>query len=487
MSEARVEEIPAGWDRVVRQSWWVTLISMWLMMLMTFGAPNREGALKASELDGIAVSKILTRGVCLIAMGITVIRLWGHPRRPRVGLCVLPMGLYVLYCILSTLWSPLPMITLGQSITALGMQCLLMFLIAVLWQSEEDTSRIFLNLVLVGTTVAIIMLIVHALFEDLSGLRGVEFDEMKHGRGIHHPTDLGAAASLTILILVASLLFWGWRWCRILLLPVLIANGLIILMAANRMSIFCTALIGGLLFLFSGRRVLVAVMALGIGLALFGYMMFDPKMHAANDAIEAAEVYLVRGEDSESIKSGTGRTDMWKRVFEEFLKSPLIGHGFFITSQKGTFYMWGMDINWTSHNVWLHLLVTTGVIGFCIFVWGFVQIIAQSWACFRSGESDLRLGYFLGFMLFWYLTWTTFDDTFVQSISLGSAMSYVFLGIAAGQLRPRRPPVMYDMFSVQARNGSPDPISNGQVAVPCRGPDRSLGSGVRRDDRSGEW
>jgi O-antigen ligase len=473
MSKNEPEAIPPHLESVVRQSWWVVIPCVWAVMMVTFSAPGRlESGGSVGTLDWIAMTKIVTRSVCMLALLWTLYRLWGHPKRERVALCMLPLGLYVLYAMLSALWSPLPKVSLGQAVSSLGIQMLVALLLGILWRDEKDTQRLLLTAVFAGVVTCTYTLYIFVYYPPgTSGLRGIILDEgdLRDPQGVHHATDLGAIGSLTIMLTIIPLVLWGWRWCKIWLLPVLASAGLVLILASNRMALGCTALILGLLFLFVLRKIVVVLIALAACAGLFGYMMVDPGMKKLNQSMDTTGKYLVRGEDSESIRSGSMRTHMWDRVYQEFQKSPIVGHGYMVTSERGSFIVWGdLEANWTTHDVWLHMLATTGIVGAGLLLWGLLRIVTWCASSFKGGARDPRTGGLLLLMLIWYNMWMLFDDTLIQAISLTSMDLYTLLGIAVGQLLPTPPRQMYDIASLQAQNGSPDPVNPGR-AVPWPG------------------
>lgn len=79
-------------------------------------------------------------------------------------------------------------------------------------------------------------------------------------------------------------------------------------------------------------------------------------------------------ETSSSISEGdlTGRGEIWKQGFETFLEHPLVGVG------SGAFRE-AIDLGKAPHNVFLSILVDTGVIGFLLFVTLLLIAYRQAW------------------------------------------------------------------------------------------------------------
>jgi uncharacterized membrane protein YhaH (DUF805 family) len=114
---------------------------MWLLMLVTFSVPGREGPLSIATLDWIALLTVGTRAVVFVALSTVVVRRWHAPNRPGILRLLWPLFAFAVWAVASTLWSPLPAVTLGQAFTT-GVLLLLAAAIAVEWRDESDTSAV---------------------------------------------------------------------------------------------------------------------------------------------------------------------------------------------------------------------------------------------------------------------------------------------------------------------------------------------------------
>ena len=93
----------------------IVLVLGWVMTLFTFSVPGREAPASLSSLDVVALAKVGSRGVCLLAFSWMLLRLWSDPRRSQVVSRLWPLGLFAVWCLASTLWSPLKAVSLGQA------------------------------------------------------------------------------------------------------------------------------------------------------------------------------------------------------------------------------------------------------------------------------------------------------------------------------------------------------------------------------------
>lgn len=82
---------------------------------------------------------------------------------------------------------------------------------------------------------------------------------------------------------------------------------------------------------------------------------------AAN--LDALTSWFMRGDDLETLKSGTGRTALWHTLItEQAPKFPLLGSGYLMLSEHGRFEHHGAHWN-NAHNTFVFALVATGIPG----------------------------------------------------------------------------------------------------------------------------
>lgn len=94
------------------------------------------------------------------------------------------------------------------------------------------------------------------------------------------------------------------------------------------------------------------------------------------------------GKSLNSIKTGTGRTGMWKYYIDGFLERPLFGYGFPTGEKEGMKFGWVTTS--TSHNMFISVAINTGIVGLLLF---FAFIFKYSWFLItklRGGLLDFR-------------------------------------------------------------------------------------------------
>lgn len=419
-------------DSVQHHGLWILLVYVWLIMLTTFSATGREGPSSVESLDLIALIKVAARISGLSVLGIMIVRSWHHPRRRVVARCLLPLGLYVGWAIVSTFWSPLKAVSLGQAV-GLMVQVMLAFVVALRCTDLRDGSKILYHLSMAMLVFSAGVLIAHAISPETSGL--IEWHTLtweEGASGLVHPTAAGATASLGILMIVSAMLLWNWRWSRVLLMPALLIHGVLLVLAMRRIPIIVGAATVLLSFLLFSRRIVTSGVSVMVCIFMAGYIALDPGLELADRTFGSALGYARRGETDDQTQSINGRTLLWEAVWDEFKKSPVIGHGYFVSSKLGEIDVWDGPSNKTAHNVLLQVLVSTGVIGAILFIWGLIQPAA---ACskFLLGDSRSRkLAAFLGVVGIWYFGWGLFCESFMGPVQPESVVFFTLLGMAIG-------------------------------------------------------
>ena len=426
-------------DSVQRHRLWILLMNVYLMNLFTFSAPGRSGPSSVESLDWIALIKLGIRISAFFVLGIMITRSWHQQRRQALSWCLLPWGLYVGWAIISTFWSPLKAVSLGQ-VFGLMLQVMLAFLFALRCTELRDVSKILYHLSMALLAYCACVLTIFTINPEMSGLTrtGIEGDW-----GIYNPTAVGATASLGIVILIAARLVWGWRWSRAWLAPGLLIYTALLLPAASRTAIAVGAGAVLLLFALYARRQVISGVVAAVCISIAGYIAFDPGIELADRAFGVTSKYLMRGETAEQLRTVTGRVDLWEAVWGEFKKSPLIGHGYFVSSKDGELDVWGWGSpnNKTAHNVLLQVLVSTGVIGAVLFLWALIQPMVTCSRSLRIDPQKRKLAGFLGILGGWYFAWGLFCESFMGPVQPESVVFFTLLGMGVGVFSAVRQPI----------------------------------------------
>jgi O-antigen ligase len=403
-------------------------VCSWLLMLTCFTLPGRFGPETADALDGIALLKLSVRLGTLAVLSLVLLRSRHLPHGGEVLFGLAPLGLFVAWSLLSTAWSPLKSVSLGQSV---GLAVL--FVIALTTGRacrDETNTRFLLKQLETGLLVfSGLIVLANRVLPQLGSL-----DRMDPG--LIHPTAAASAASLGLVLLVACRLLWGWRWTRVQLVPGVAIYVSLLVLAANRTTLPLTAGILGTLAIWFGGRRLAGITLLAAGVLTTVYVLYDPGWQLAESASAVAVERATRGE-LEGLHSISGRTDMWVAIWDHYQESPWIGHGYFVTSPRGEFFMWGLWANWTAHSVPLQALVSTGLVGAVLLALGLGLPFARAWTQRSHSPWNTRLWYLILLLGAWYFVWGLFNESWLGSIQPESVVFFIVLGLAAGTTHRR--------------------------------------------------
>lgn len=346
------------------------------------------------------------------------------------------MGSFASYGLLSVLWSPLPMVTIDKAGT-LGVLCVIAMASCEVIRSRNDISKLLLHL-----SISLLMLngfiaICYLYDPTMTGLDRLRIET--GGDGIIHPTASGSTASLALLILLLSLRLWRFHWASRILLPAVLVHGLILVISNSRMSILMLGIASTpwLIDLLSVRR--FAILASMTAAALMAIVVLDPGLIGIG--IPAAELfdYVTRGQDTTELAAVSGRSEMWQAVWQQFLLSPWIGHGYFVTSRTGEMTVWYVTANHLSHNMILQSLATTGVLGTTIFV---AALIATLWRTYQRwflsrfqpvGSLDRCKSSMVLTMLLWYAGWSLLACSFIGPLRPESLIFFFILAVVCAK------------------------------------------------------
>jgi O-antigen ligase len=125
---------------------------------------------------------------------------------------------------------------------------------------------------------------------------------------------------------------------------------------------------------------------------------------------------------------------MWTAMWESFLRSPWRGHGYFVSSETGQLKVWYLWSNWTAHNFWLQVLVSTGVIGAALLAWAVIGYAIRLASAGARGIGARRLAFLGAAVLVWQTAWGLTNESFVGPLQPESIVFFEVLGLVAGRL-----------------------------------------------------
>ncbi|MCS7470942.1 O-antigen ligase family protein [Stieleria sp. ICT_E10.1] len=409
----------------------ITTFGVWALPILTFTIPSRLEPSTVASLDALAIVKLLILLVVFFGGSAALLARLGDAKTASVLRPLLPFYLYFAWAMLSVLWTPRPAVSIGQA-GGLASLLVLASLIALVATRQDRTESLLRMLGQMLLAFSIFVIAVQLLVPDLSGLNRRMM--MGGNSGIVHPTAAGANASIGLLICVLCLFVGKYRWALRAALVGGLVHGTVLFYASSRMALLMAAVTVGLvLFLYADNLVRAATISL-FAVLLLVIVLVDPSFGSVLDSKSSTVQYITRGQSARQLTKVSGREEMWTKVWREYSKSKWIGHGYFITSEEGKLEVWSQKSNHTAHNIYLQILVSTGVIGLLLFLAAISNLVVKFSRLFRGDRSMQNLAVTLAVVAIWYLGWSLLCVSFMGPVRSESVVFFALIGIAMGRL-----------------------------------------------------
>jgi hypothetical protein len=406
-----------------RSTMWKLIACSWLLMLVTFSPPRIGSKRAADSFDSIAIAKLAVRTAVLGIMSLLVIRQWSTTRRKEVMRLLLPWIVFTGWMVLSVSWSPLRTISLGQA-GSFAVLLLLGFNFA-LYAESSDIEPVVKQVTWGLLVACCLLLAICVVLPDWGCLT-------REGRGLMHATNGAATASIGCVLLFAARWVFGWKWGRRLFWPALVVFGATLIVAQNRTAVGLTsAIMLGLAACIAPATRALVMAVVGIGGSI--YLVLDLQFGTTDAIFDTLATYLARGQTTVQLAALSGREEMWTKMWNSFLESPWIGHGWFVSSAQGKMKVWYLWTNWTAHNFWLQVLVSTGVVGAALMVWALLNPIFRLLRAWDRGDINWRFAVFVGSIFAWQTGWGINNESFVGPLQPESVVFFVILGLVIGR------------------------------------------------------
>jgi O-antigen ligase len=208
----------------------------------------------------------------------------------------------------------------------------------------------------------------------------------------------------------------------------------VLLLAVNRVSLFLTIMLVPCIIVFYSNRQLALATVFALCIAATGCISIDPGFQTIRSFFGTASAYANRGQVVEDLREFSGRQEMWQEIWESYQQSIWLGHGYSVCSPSGELFIWYEWSNWTAHNVVLQCLMSTGLVGLMLLMWGLARIGYQWMRNYFRGRLSRELTVFLIVMFLWNVAWGTFNSSFLGPVSPQSVTFYVLIGLAVGAI-----------------------------------------------------
>lgn len=404
----------------------VIMLVAWAILAFVFSLPERDDPMTVGGLDLLGLGKIVSRVgglVFLMALNLMMVR------QKRIRVVVLYMlGFIAFFCwsVVTTTWSALPAVSGGQLIS-LAVLMLLGTTIARAVESDHGVRTVLFLLSLLLAMRSLVMVLLYFAV----GPDSVSREE----NSFFHSTDAAETSSIGIVVLATAMMgFPNWL-TRVIFYPGMIVFGALFVIAQNRLTLVITPPVFLLVFLINGNRRGLVKLAFLISLIVPAMMLADPGLEMFDKLVGSTEQYAMRSGNDDTLSTFSGRTELWEAIWQEYVKSPIGGLGYFVTSTTGELDVWLVPRNYTAHNQMFQVLATTGIIGLALFLSGlaipFLLVVSK---VFRN-DSKGRAARAVAIIFFWMALWGLLNSSFSGPLSSSSITFWIIVGLAIGRLR----------------------------------------------------
>ena len=405
----------------LRFSYWVLIIVMWTLSFGTYRPSDRVMPIDIGSVDWIAFAKLVSRVAGFVCLVGVLFRMRGTKLSGVILRRFVPLVLFSCWALISTSWSPLKAFTFGK---AFGL-CLLTVLGAVAGTVCVDRR------LLSGIVFHVSVLLLVFSLANLIGIIG--FTDFHIREGIFtHKNEGAQIAGFGLVILLLSKLLFNWDWVRWLVIAAIVVELPFLLLSNSRTSIIMSLAVIILSITALVRFRTLVMLCFPVVFALITMVSLDPTWDVMGYGWENIHEYVTRGQSERELATFTGRTDKWGLVISEFMRSPIIGFGYGVTSPTGYHYL---NEKWqllNAHNAFLSVLSGTGLIGMALFVWGVWRLLSPQYSSMQGSGFVRKRAVYVFFTMMWCFGVGMLELSFLDSVGVPSVVAYMMFGIAAG-------------------------------------------------------
>ncbi len=380
--------------------------------------------------DQIALGKS-SRKLSYVAIGLVGLLLFVAPGRQQVSFVNLPvvlLGMYLLVCVASFIWSDAAWLTTKRlGIAIFG-------LLAIIGAAKHLSVRDVIDMTL-GIGVILLAL---SLYAELSLGTFTPFAGEYRFAGFVHPNTQGGACGL-----MAIAAFFGMRTCqrgKFIYFSLFILAGLFLVLTKSRTS-FAACLCGVFAaWYLVAPRVKQVLVGLGLPTVICAGLMvlLLADVELSSSASSAAQ--FGRGADAD-IVSLNGRVPLWASMLEFIGERPLLGYGYQGFWTPDRIYEVSIEQEWTvpsAHSAFLDVVLNTGLLGAAIF--GVGVIVAFRRVIRRCLETSAPTDCFVFAAIVYAFIGAIFESGFSQPNGFESFITGVALVHVASR-RTRTEPI----------------------------------------------
>ena len=242
-----------------------------------------------------------------------------------------------------------------------------------------------------------------------------------------HPNDVAGSAGLGLILITLGISAWRWRWAYYLLIPAFLVEWLFLILARSRVALASTVFTLLLALVIFKKRAILSFSILLISIIGTGIISTS----GINPIQKSISDYIMRGQEVEEFLSGSGRLDLWSQGIKNFLDSPFLGNGYYAITPTGFGNVGREERPIGAHNIFIHVLTGTGLIGTLLFACGILWPLSNiSRVAFAHNQKEKRIAIFILIFFVWFFLEGLFELSFLGPIRISVLLFYMLFGIA---------------------------------------------------------
>jgi O-antigen ligase len=393
----------------------------WILALTSFNLPNRIAPPDIGNLDWVAFFKIGMRIFAFSVLLLLFFKISYEKRFKSAFIRLLPFGLFGLWCLISTIWSPLKVVSLGHG-GELSMLILFSGICGTCCNSNERFSALLLNISLIIFIFVLLSVILYYKYPS----SGVGLTNRPDALG--HPNDVAGSAGLGIILIAIGISAFHWRWAYYILIPAVIVEGLFLYIAQSRVALAGTFVAFALTFVIFQKRIILSLsifVVCSIVIGIISFSVLDPILSFIGS-------YILRDQEVTEFLNASGRLELWSKGITFFTDSPLLGNGYYAFSPTGVVDV-GLEARPIgAHNLVLHVLTGTGLIGAVLLGWGLLRLFVNiARVAFTPNHSGRNNALIILIVFVWFFLIGFFELSFLGPIRISTLIFFILIGIGA--------------------------------------------------------
>lgn len=376
------------------------ILTLFFILYITGG---QTSGLTASTIDTPRIIKMI---ILLSLLAFTGYSLLTNTTKLKYGSGMLPYLLYVCFAYISFYYSNNALLTLWKATEILTI-VICFFWIKVKLKSLNDVIDII--------NITWLILLYITLSAVLGGLiePGTAYIKQTYGTGAFasefwgvfpriNPNSLSQIGALTALSGFISFMFMKDAKAKLPSIIIFLIGFGILLIAHSRTSLLAMIVCIIMILLYSKRK------ALTLAIIIPSSIIFI--MIGAQTLISD---YILRGQSEKVFTSLSGRTEFWPIVWDAFLQSPIVGHGYYSGHRQLQLDSYSIVAS-SVDNTYLEVLVDLGIVGLFIFL---LSVFSLMYCLYKYRISNTPKNTNLKWSVIWVSITSIFIMIFIRSIT----------------------------------------------------------------------